>query len=547
MMPEITGGQAVHDALVKLGVKHVFGIPSVHNLPTFDAIHSGGIITPIITRHEQAAVHAADGYARASGKLGVALCSTGPGTTNTVTGIYEAAFASSRVLVLTGQTESTDYGKGRAAGHEAENQLPMLQTLARTVVSPKYTKDLAPAVFHVAADIMNGRPQPGAVEMPIDIQYGTTSEPVGEPIPMSPVPPDAEVLNRAVSVISDASRRVIIAGGGVVNGGASAGVQELAEKLNAPVFMSGNGRGAIPDDHELAMGTIVNRRQTRNAIQDADVVIAIGTRLRGSIAAWGTLPGKLIHIDVDPLVHGMVAVPDISLIADAREAVRCLLDAMNAESGDSEFLSGVQQAYQEIKQQTRERIGKDMSALMDYLRASMDRHSVFVRDMTMPAYAWGNDWFPILAPNTTMNPNSGAIGPGLPLGNGAAVASGRKTVVIHGDGGVMVHIGELSTAAQHDIPIILIVFTDGGYGVLRGIQAVRFEDRNVGVDLATPNFAMVAKGMGVQGEQVKGLDEFKDAFKRAMAAPGPYVLDVDLRTLEPMQGFGRRIEFVQPG
>ena len=129
---------------------------------------------------------------------------------------------------------------------------------------------------------------------------------------------------------------------------------------------------------------------------------------------------------LSPLVHGMVAVPDISLIADAREAVRCLLDAMNAESGDSEFLSGVQQAYQEIKQQTRERIGKDMSALMDYLRASMDRHSVFVRDMTMPAYAWGNDWFPILAPNTTMNPNSGAIGPGLPLGNGAAVASGRK-------------------------------------------------------------------------------------------------------------------------
>ena len=243
----------------------------------------------------------------------------------------------------------------------------------------------------------------------------------------------------------------------------------------------------------------------------------------------------------------MVAVPDISLIADARAAVRCLLDAMNAESGDSEFLSGVQQAYQEIKQQTRERIGKDMSALMDYLRASMDRHSVFVRDMTMPAYAWGNDWFPILAPNTTMNPNSGAIGPGLPLANGAAVASGRKTVVIHGDGGVMVHIGELSTAAQHDIPIVLIVFTDGGYGVLRGIQANRFEDRNVGVDLATPNFAMVAKGMGVQGEQVKGLDEFKDAFKRAMAAPGPYVLDVDLRTLEPMQGFGRRIEFVQPG
>jgi len=119
-------------------------------------------------------------------------------------------------------------------------------------------------------------------------------------------------------------------------------------------------------------------------------------------------------------------------------------------------------------------------------------------------------------------------------------------VVIHGDGGVMVHIGELSTAAQHQIPIVLIVFTDGGYGVLRGIQGQMFEGRNIGVDLATPNFATLARGTGVTGEQVKGIAEFKSAFDRAMAVPGPYVIDVDLRTLEPMQGFGKRIEFEQP-
>ena len=545
-MAEITGGQAVHDALVKLGVTHVFGIPSVHNLPTFDAILNGGKITPIITRHEQAAVHAADGYARASGKLGVALCSTGPGTTNTVTGIYEAAFASSPVLVLTGQNESTDYGKGRAAGHEHENQLPMLQTVARAVGSPKYAKDLAPTVFRIAADIMNGRPQPGAIEMPIDIQYGTTDVPVGEPIVVHPVAPNQAVIDDTVALLGETRRRVIIAGGGVISGGASGAVQELAEKLNAPVFVSGNGRGAIPDDHELAMGTIFNREPTRQVLQDTDVVIAIGTRLRGTIATWGSLPGKLVHIDVDPQVHGLVARADISVIADAKEATRALLDAMNAEPGDSDFLSSIQGVRKEQESNTRERIGSDMAGIMDHIRAGMDRDSVFVRDMTMPAYAWGNEWFPILAPQTTMNPNSGAIGPGLPLGNGAAVASGKKTVVIHGDGGVMVHIGELSTAAQHQIPIVLIVFTDGGYGVLRGIQGQMFEGRNIGVDLATPNFATLAQGMGVSGEQVKGFEAFKSAFDRAMSAPGPYVIDVDLRTLEPMQGFGKRIEFEQP-
>lgn len=545
-MPEITGGQAVHDALVKLGVTHVFGIPSVHNLPTFDAILNGGKITPIITRHEQAAVHAADGYARASGKLGVALCSTGPGTTNTVTGLYEAAFASSPVLVLTGQTESTDYGKGRAAGHENENQLPMLQTVARAVGSPKYTKDLAPTVFRVTADIMNGRPQPGAVEMPIDIQYGTTDIPVGEPITIHPVAPGQAPIADTVALLGQTRRRVIIAGGGVIGGGASGAVQELAEKLNAPVFVSLNGRGAIPDDHELAMGTIFNRAPMREALMDTDVVIAIGTRLRGTIATWDDMPGKLVHIDVDPQVHGLVTRADISVIADAEEATRALLNAMNAEPGDSDFLSSIQDVRKKQELNTRERIGVDMAGIMDHIRAGLDRDSVFVRDMTMPAYAWGNEWFPILAPHTTMNPNSGAIGPGLPLANGAAVASGKKTVVIHGDGGVMVHIGELSTAAQHQIPIVLIVFTDGGYGVLRGIQGQRFEGRNVGVDLATPNFATLARGMGVSGEQVKGFDAFKSAFDRAMSAPGPYVIDVDLRTLEPMQGFGKRVEFEQP-
>ena len=545
-MPEITGGQAVHDALVKLGVKHVFGIPSVHNLPIFDAILNGGAITPIVTRHEQAAVHAADGYARASGKLGVALCSTGPGTTNTVTGIYEAAFASSPVLVLTGQTESTDYGKGRAIGHEHENQLPMLQTVARAVGSPKYTKDLAPTVFRVVADILNGRPQPGAIEIPIDLQYGTTSQPVGEPLPVVPVAPKSEAIGRVASLIGDTRRRIIIAGGGAISGDASAEVQELGEKLNAPVFVSSNGRGAIPDDHELAMGTLFNRRETREALADTDVVIAIGTRLRGTIGAWRGLTGKLVHIDVDPKVHGLTVAPDISVIADAKESVRSLLDAINAEPGDVAFLSGLRKTRREQEAQTRDRIGVDMSAIMDHLRGSMDRDAVFVRDMTMPSYAWGNDWFPILAPHSTMNPNSGAIGPGLPLANGAAVASGKKTVVMHGDGGVMVHIGELSTAAQYQIPIVLIVWTDGGYGVLRGIQGQRFEGRNVGVDLATPNFATVARGMGVNGEQVKGIDEFKAAFTRAMEIPGPYVLDVDLRTLAPMLGFGKRIEFEQP-
>ncbi|MEM7364088.1 MAG: thiamine pyrophosphate-dependent enzyme, partial [Pseudomonadota bacterium] len=228
------------------------------------------------------------------------------------------------------------------------------------------------------------------------------------------------------------------------------------------------------------------------------------------------------------------------------EAVSQLNEQMNAAPGDEDFLSATQSAWQDIQASTRETIGPDMSAIMDTMRGMMERDSSFVRDMTMPAYAWGNQMFPIYSPRSTMNPNSGAIGPGLPMANGAALASGKKTVVIHGDGGVMVHIGELSTTAQYQLPVVLVVFTDGGYGVLRGIQSQRFEGRNIGTDLATPNFAMLARSMGIEGEQVKGLDDFKDAFKRAMDHDGPYVLDVDLNELAPMTGFGKRIEFEQP-
>ena len=142
-----------------------------------------------------------------------------------------------------------------------------------------------------------------------------------------------------------------------------------------------------------------------------------------------------------------------------------------------------------------------------------------------------------------MNPNSGAIGPGLPLAIGSAAATGEKTVAMHGDGGVMLHIGELATAAQYQLPVVLCIFNDGGYGVLRGIQALRFEGRQVGVDLATPDFTALAAAMGIKGERVKGTDAFKAAFTHAMEAPGPYVLDIDLPSLTPMRPFGDHITF----
>src|ERR1700761_2585565 len=168
---EMTGGEAVASALEALGVRHVFGIVSVHNLPIYDAIARRGVIPPVGVRHEQAATHAADGYARATGELGVVIASTGPGTSNTMTGLFEAGFVSSPVLLITRQIDSAYLGKGKGILHEAERQRLMLSSLCRRVETVRRTEDIGRAVIAVAQDIRSGRPQPGAVEIPIDQQY----------------------------------------------------------------------------------------------------------------------------------------------------------------------------------------------------------------------------------------------------------------------------------------------------------------------------------------------------------------------------------------
>ncbi len=542
-MTSITGGEAAYQALVKLGVRHVFCIPSVHNLPIMDAINQHGGITPIVVRHEQAATHSADGYARATGKLGVVIASTGPGTTNTVTGIYEAARASSRVLVITGQAESYYYGKGRGAGHEAENQVAMLQTVARRVESPRYTHDIAPAIYRAAADIQTGRPQPAAVEIPIDIQYGSTDVAVTEPYPVHIVPADPDKIAQASELLGSATRRVIVAGGGVNHGDAGSELVALAEALNAPVYTTENGRGAIPDDHPLSMGPYLYSKDTISTITDAEVVFAIGTWFR--IRTNDPLPGKLIHLDVDANSIGLNYSADVDIIADAKVGLSAISNSMNPQAGDVGFLEAVTASSQRIKARIRKRIGTDMEAIMDSMREQLPRDGILVRDMTQPAYNWGNPLFPILQGRTTMNPTTGAIGPGLPLANGAALGSGCKTVAMHGDGGFMVHLGELATTVQYNLPVVVCVFTDGGYGVLRGIQSRTFNDRMIGVDLATPNFVTVAAGIGMQAEKVNSSEEFAAAFGRALAHDGPYLLDIDMSKLIPMSGT-IMTEFQQP-
>lgn len=539
-MKEMTGGEAVYETLLALGVQHVFGIVSVHNIPIYDAIFRGGGITPISVRHEQGALHAADGYARATGKLGVAITSTGPGATNAMTGLFEAGFASSRVMMITGQIESQYYGKGKGFLHEAENQLPMLRTLTGRAESVQRPEEIGETVFRVASDVSTGRPRPGAVEIPVDYQYARAEIDIPHVEAWPRKPADRDAISRAAAAVKSARNVVIWAGGGVLTAGAEGELRQLAEALQAPVFTSVNGRGSLPEDHPLCMGPLTAQPGVAETLEQADVVVAVGTRFQGGQTRNWALPlgGKLVHIDADPGVIGRNYRADVAVVADARLGLAALLRELDGASSDAAFLARAQGLRDATRQQIRKEIGPDYEAIMDTMRELLPRDGCVVRDATVPAYLWGNRLMPILAPRTSNHPTSAAIGPGLPLAIGAAIGSGKKAALIQGDGGFMLNIGELATAVQHNVAVIVCIFNDRGYGVLRAIEGRTFEGRQFGVELATPDFAMVARGMGMPGESVKSAAEFRSAFERSMALDGPSLIDIDMTALTPMAGLG---------
>ena len=538
-MTQQTGGQAVVEVLVALGVERVFGVASVHNLAIADAISRDGRIVWHPTRHEQGAVHAADGAARATGRLAVAVVSTGPGTANAMGGIYEAAFASSRVLVLTGQVDSPLLGRGDGALHEADRQADMLRSLCRRVWTVRTRAEVPAAVASVATDILTGRPKPGAVEIPFDLQMAVhDDQPVVLDLP-APLAPAAEEVEAGARLLRDARRPLVIGGGGVPTSGAEVELTALAERLGAPVLTSANGRGSIREDHDLALGPNIEQAVMARTIADADVVLAAGTRFQQMAPVQQSLrfPGRLVHVDADPTVIGRIHPTDVAVLGDAKASLAALHGALgDGESvADEDFVADALGARRRIEATAREGVGPDVGRIMDAIRSRIPDDALVVKDATIAAYVWGNRCLPVLAQRTTMQPTANGIGPGLPMAIGAAAATRRPTVLINGDGGLMLSIGELATAAELQLPLVACVFNDRGYGVLRWLQDVTYGGRQSAVDLATPDFAGVARAMGLEAETVTDPDAFVTTFTKAVASGVPWLIEVDLTRMAPMR------------
>ncbi|MDQ0376027.1 thiamine pyrophosphate-binding protein [Amycolatopsis thermophila] len=521
------GGDLLAQILVDNGVDTAFGIVSVHNLPLVEAI--AGRLRFVPVRHEAAAVNAADGYARARGGLGVAITSTGTGAGNAAGSLVEALTAGSRVLHVTGQIDSPYLGRGRGVIHETRDQLGMLTAVSKhaaSITSVADAEDVLRDAIRRAVSLPCG---PSSVEWPIDLQYARHSFGTRGPERAAPVPaPDDAAVARAAELIASARRPVIWAGGGAVD--ARDEVRALAERLPAPVFTSNSGRGTLPEDHDLVVGNFATSPAAADLLADADLLISIGTHFRSNETRHYhlELPSAHIQIDVDPAALGRVHPVTVGIAGDAATVLRQL----PAATGEVAWRSRAITTRRAVRSHLREAIGP-YREICDALRAGLPRESVIARDVTIPSSQWGNRLLDIHDPRTNLFPVGGGIGQGLATGIGAAIATpDAPTLVMAGDGGLAVHLGELGTLAQEKPWLVLVVFNDGGYGVLRNMQDHHGGSR-AGVDLYTPDFSRLAQSLDLPYQLVSRPSLFAEALGKAVAEHGPSMIEVDVTALDP--------------
>lgn len=527
------GGDLLVAVLRELGIEVVFGIVSVHNLPLVEAVDRELRFVPV--RHEASAVNAADAWGRARGGIGCALTSTGTGAGNAAGSLIESLSAGTAVLHVTGQIDSAHLGGGRGFIHETKDQLGMLRAVsahAATIGSAHESGAVLRAAAAAALAIPGG---PASVEWPVDLQYAPQTDRSRPPRPAALPHPGDSALDAAADALAAARRPLVWAGGGATRAGDALGV--LLEATGAGLLTSNSGRGAVPEDHPRVVGNFATAPAARALLADADLLLTVGTHFRSNETADYALALPAVHlqIDADAAALGRVYPVTHPLHGDAARVLDALTATLPGTPRTEESWPGrVTEVRARVRTALHENIGPQ-AAVCDALRAALPRRAVVARDVTIPSSSWGNRLLEVHDPRDNVFPRGGGIGQGLGMGIGAALARpDEPTVVIAGDGGLAVHLGELLTLAQERPRLTLIVFNDGGYGVLRNMQDA-YAERRSGVDLATPDFAGLATACGLPYARIAAADEAAPVIDRAVAAHGPTLVEVDLAALGPMK------------
>jgi acetolactate synthase-1/2/3 large subunit len=534
-MPEASerkGGEVVAAALRAAGVEVAFGLPGVHNMGIWPHLGSEGIRV-LGSRHEQGTVYAADGYARVTGRLGVAITTTGPGAANTIGAVGEAWSSKSPLLVISTDIPSTVRRPGVYRGfvHECTDQPALFEPVTKATIVSREPGDIAEAIARAAEIAMAPPRGPVYVEFPADFLEAPTAAEPRSPAAFEPAPIAPAELGAAADLLGGSARPLIWVGGGGRD--AAAEVAVLAEALGAPVVTTFQARGLLPADHPSLLGLPPHEPRATALIEEADSVVVVGSDLDQMMTqAWKLpLPAKRVAINVDEADATKNYAIDAVVVGEAADALRRLQERLGAPrapwAGDLRELE--REALADLAADPASAEGVEF---LDSVRRALPEEAIVFADMAVPGY-WLSGLHRVTRERSLHYPMGwGTLGFAFPASIGAAAAVDVPVVSFNGDGGILFAIGEMAAVVQEKLPLTVVVVDDGGYGMLRygkDATANRF-----GTELKTPDFATIARGFGFAARATTGVgDEFGAALAEAIASREPNLLVTTAKMLPP--------------
>lgn len=559
---KLTGAQIFMESLIKEKVEIMFGIPGGALLPTFDVLY-GAPIKFILARHEQGAAHMADGYARATGKVGVCIATSGPGATNLTTGLATANMDSIPVVAFTGQVAT--HLVGNDAFQEADTT-GVTRSITKYNYLVKDVKELASTIKEAFYIARTGRPGPVVVDLPVDVQRASCEFVYPREVNIRSYKPKYEghpqQIKKAVDLIKDSERPVIYAGGGIIISGASGELREMAKITEIPVTLTLMGMGAFPHDSELFLGMLGMHGTyfANKAIQNSDLIIAIGARfddrITGRLDAFAP-QAKIIHIDIDPTSISKNVKVDIPIVGDAKNVVKEMNKLLSKPGPKNiEKRKKWQKQISQWKKENPLTYKKDDKLRPQYVVEKIyevTKGEAIITTEVGQNQMWAQQFYKYNYPRQFITSGGlGTMGYGFPAAIGAKLGKPEKIVFdIAGDGSFQMNIQEIATAVNNKVGVKVAILNNGYLGMVRQWQQLFYNKRYSATDLtANPDFVKIAEAYGAFGIRVTEKDEVEDALKKAISLDGPVILDFLVEREEnvfPMVPTGARLDEVIRG